>query len=334
MTRIDNAISVFNLTAIAAAFALAVLPRPADADQTVRVGKAVPSAFTFVPLDIGVKEGIFAKYGLEVDIINFTGDAKLQQGLTAGSIDFGLGSGPGMAFAVKGAPVRAVADYFGAPANIAVIVKEDSPIKKVADLKGKIMAVSTVGSLTAWLTQQIAIREGWGEDGIRIVATGGGPAMDSAILTGAVDAGMGSYETALTLQEKHRARPLVTMDKYEPRFITHVIYARQPLLDAQPGEVENFVKGFFATLDYMRAHRAKTIADADDVLHDGTAVMSQAFDREMPIMSKDGSFDPVALKVLKQSWVDLKILDSVPSDDQILTRRFVPVKIESARLAQ
>jgi NitT/TauT family transport system substrate-binding protein len=330
MTKSNNA--VFSLMAVA--LALAVSPRPADAAQTVHVGKAVPTAFTFVPLDIGVKEGIFAKYGIDVDIVNFTGDAKLQQGLTAGSIDFGLGSGPGMAFAVKGVPVRAVADYFGAPANIAVIVSEDSPIKTVADLRGKIMAVSTVGSLTAWLTQQIAIREGWGQDGIRIVATGGGPAMDSAIITGAVDAGMGSYETALTLHEKHRARPLVTMDKYEPRFITHVIYARQPLIDTEPGKIENFVKGFFATLDYMRTHRAKTIADADDVLHDGTAVMSQAFDREMPIMSKDGSFDPVALKVIKQSWVDLKILDSIPSDDEILTRRFVPVNLESARLAQ
>jgi hypothetical protein len=47
----------------------------------------------------------------------------------------------------------------------------------------------------------------------------------------------------------------------------------------------------------------------------------------MPIMSKDGTFDPEALKLIKESWVDLKILDKEPSDDQILTRRFVPVKV-------
>jgi len=310
--------------------ALAVVPGPADAADTVRVGKAVPTAFTFVPLDVGQKEGVFAKYGLDVQIVAFTGDAKLQQGLASDAIDFGLGSGPGMAFAVKGVPVRAVADYFGAPANIAVYVKEDSPIKTVADLKAKIMAVSTVGSLTEWLTRKISIREGWGEDGIRIVATGGGPAMDAAIVSGGVDAGMGSYETALTLQEQHRARPLVTMDQYAPRFITHVIYARQPLIDGKPALVAQFVKAFFATLDYMRAHRATTVADAVAVLHESKAVLGQAFDREMPIMSKDGSFDPEALKIIKESWVALKTLDAVPSDDQILTRRFVPVKLESA----
>ncbi|MGH7035361.1 MAG: hypothetical protein ACREFL_16635, partial [Stellaceae bacterium] len=120
-----------------------------------------------------------------------------------------------------------------------------------------------------------------------------------------------------------------TMDKFVPRFITHVIFARKALIDQNPKEVGTFVNAFFAVLDYMRTHRDKTIAIADDVLHDGKAVMSGAYDREMPIMSKDGTFDPVALKIIKQSWVDLKILDKEPSDDQILTRRFVPVKIAS-----
>ncbi|HEY3917088.1 MAG TPA: ABC transporter substrate-binding protein [Stellaceae bacterium] len=331
MNGLSDVFSRLGFAALAAALVAAAAPHAAAAAaETVRVGKAVPTAFTFVPLDIGNRQGIFSQYGLKVEIVNFTGDAKLQQGLTAGSIDFGLGSGPGMAFAAKGAPVRAVAAYFGAPANIAVTVKEDSPIKTVADLKGKVMAVSTVGSLTAWLTQQIAIREGWGQDGIRIVATGGGPAMTSAILSGSVDAGMGSYESALTLQEKHRARPLVTMDKFEPRFITHVIFTREALIASKPAEVESFVKAFFATLDYMRTHRTETIAIADDVLHDGKTVLDGAYDREMPIMSKDGRFDPVALKVIKQSWVAMKTLPAVPSDDQILSRRFVPVNVETA----
>lgn len=334
MQRMGAASFILRFGAIATALIAAGLPYRANAETTVTVGKAVPTAFTFVPLDIGVKEHVFAKYGLNVKIVDFTGDAKLQQGLASDAIDFGLGSGPGMAFAAKGSPVRAVADYFGAPANIAVTVKEGGPIKKVADLKGKVMAVSTVGSLTAWLTQQISLREGWGPNGIRIVATGGGPAMVSAIVSGSVDAGMGSYEEALKLQEQHRGFPLVTMDKYEPRFITHVIFARKELIDKKPDEVRNFVTAFFATLDYMRAHRATTIADADAVLHDGKTVMTEAYDQQMPIMSKDGRFDPVALKVLKQSWVDLKILPTEPSDDQILTREFVPVKFESAANAK
>ncbi len=327
MRAIRNAGIVLNLAA--ALIALGFAPRPADAADAVRVGKAVATAFTFTPLDIGIKEGVFAHYGLDVKAVNFTGDAKLQQGLAAGSVDFGLGSGPGMAFAVKGVPQRAVAAYFGAPVNIAVTVGENSPIKSVADLKGKVMAVSTVGSLTAWLTQRISIHEGWGQDGIKIVATGGGPAMTSAIISGAVDAGMGSYESALTLQEKHRGRPLVTMDEFVPRFITHVIFARKQLIDEKPATVERFVHGFFATLEWMRGHKEQTVAYADEVLNEGKTVLTGAYEREMPVMSKDGRFDPVALKTIKESWVALKTLPKIPNDDQFLTRKFVPVKLES-----
>ena len=313
-------------TVLIVAGALAV-PRAAQALETVHAGKAVAPGYVFTPLEIGEKEGIYAKYGLDVTSSAFTGDAKLQQALVAGSIDFGLGSGPGMAFAVKGAPVRAVAAYFGAPVDIAVAVKYDSPIKKVANLKGKLMSVSTVGSLTAWLTQRMSVHEGWGQDGIRIVATGGGPAMVSAIMTGAVDAGMGSYETALTLAEKHELRPLVTMDKFVPRFITHVIFARQELVDHDPAEVDSFVKGFFATLDWMRNHREQTIADADAVIHDGSKVMTETYDTETPLFSRTGEFDPAALKTIKESWLALHILATLPKDDQFLTRRFVPVKL-------
>jgi len=323
---LDNKGVPIGACALAAALVLTI-PRTAQALDTVHAGKAVAEGYVFTPLEIGAKEGIYAKYGLDVTSSAFAGDAKLQQALVGGSIDFGLGSGPGMAFAVKGAPVRAVAAYFGPPADIAITVKYDSPIRTVADLKGKLMAVSTVGSLTSWLTQQTSIHQGWGENGIRITATGGGPAMVSAIVTGAVDAGMGSYETALTLQEKHQLRPLVTMDKSVPRFITHVIFARQELVDKHPAEVDNFVKGFFATLDWMRHHRDETIADADAVVHDGPHVMASTYDAETPLFSKNGEFDAVALKTIKDSWLALHVLDTVPKDDQFLTRRFVPVKL-------
>src|ERR1700733_15008658 len=83
----------------------------------VTAGKAASVAWMFIPLDVGVAEGIFAKYGLDVSITSFGGDQKMQVGLASGSIDFGLGGGPAMGFVAKGAPVDAVAAFAGAPAN-------------------------------------------------------------------------------------------------------------------------------------------------------------------------------------------------------------------------
>lgn len=48
-------------------------------------------------------------------------------------------------------------------------------------------------------------------------------------------------------------------------------------------------------------------------------------------MSKDGRFDPVALKVPKESWISLKAPKFVRSNDQILTRQCVLGHLASAR---
>src|SRR6202162_421406 len=83
----------------------------AGANDQIHVGKAQGTAWTFLPVDIGIEQGFFAKQGLDVDSASLGGDAKVAQAGAAGSIDFGLGSGPGMAFAAKGSPAIAVAAF-------------------------------------------------------------------------------------------------------------------------------------------------------------------------------------------------------------------------------
>src|SRR4029077_20742954 len=97
-----------------------LLVAPANATEKLRVGKAVAFAWTFTPLDVGIQTGQFTKHGLEIEASAAAGDAKLQQALAADSLDIGIGSGPGMAFMAKGAPVKAVAVMAGAPRNMAV----------------------------------------------------------------------------------------------------------------------------------------------------------------------------------------------------------------------
>ena len=115
----------------------------ANAAEKLRVGRAVPQAFSFVPVDVGIKYGIFKKHGLEIESTAFAGDAKMQQAMAADSIDIALGSGPAMAFITKGAPVKAVAAFAGRPLLLVLAVRSDGSINKIADLKGKRVSVST-----------------------------------------------------------------------------------------------------------------------------------------------------------------------------------------------
>jgi len=295
------------------------------AADKVRVGKAVGTSWTFTPLDVGMHEGIFQKYGIELEIANFGGDAKLQQALAAESMDMGVGSGPSMAFVVKGAPVIAVAAFADAPLNIGIVVTADSPLKTIADLKGKLMAISTAGSLTEWLTKRVSAHEGWGPDGIRTASVGDTAQEASAIRAHQVDAFMGGTETGYRLEEAGEGRVLATMGPAVPHFVTHVVFARKALVASNPDIVNRFLKGFFASIAWMKAHKDESNAITAPLLHDSAAVMSQTYDQQISMLETDGQFDPEGLELIKQSFVDLKLLDKKPSDDQMLTRQFLPV---------
>lgn len=312
--------------AIAIGLLAGIAAHHAAAADKLHVGKSVGTTWTFIQLDVGVQQGIFESYGLDVEIVNFTGDARLQQGLVAGSVDFGLGSGPSMAFAVKGSPVVAVASFANEPRNISVTVPPDSPIKSVADLKGKLLAVSSSGSLTDWLAKRLAAHEGWGTEGMRRVAIGDAVQMTAALKSRQVDGLMGATENGYQLEERNEGRVLIGMEHYVPHFITHVIFANKQLVIEKPALVERFLKGFFASMAFVRANKEKTNAIASPVLHESAAVLNKTYDYELPMMGIDGQFDPQGLELIKDSFVEMGILETKPSDDQILTRRFLPVK--------
>lgn len=303
----------------------AVLTVKAFAGDEVRVGKAQGFIWDFLPADVGIARGIFAKYGLDVKITALAGDGTVQQALTADSIDFGLGSGPGMAFAVKGSPALAVAAIEGAPRDLCIIVGADSPIKTVADLKGKLVTVSTPNSLSDWLAKRLSIAEGWGQDGIRRLALGAAPARIAALRTKQTAADITGPEAGFVLEEKHEARILAPMDKYAPDFITHVVFARKELIAKNPDLVRRFLKGYFASIAYMKTHKEETDAVAVSALKETPTSASKTYDYLISALSDDGTFDPKAVQVLKQSFVEMSILKTLPSDGELFTTQFVPV---------
>src|SRR5208282_4378625 len=174
------------VTLFAAALAGALIAATAQATETLRVGKAVPEAFSFTPLDIGIRKGFFKGNGLDVEGSAFAGDAKLQQAMASDSIDIALGSGPALAFIVKGSPIKGVAAMAGPPLLLAIVVRPDGA-KTVADLKGKKISVSTAGSLTYWLVSETARRQGWGPNGIDVEPMGAMAGQIAALMRGDID---------------------------------------------------------------------------------------------------------------------------------------------------
>ena len=306
-----------------------IVPQPArSADlETVRVGRAVVDSWLFATLEVGQDAHIWEKYGLKIDIASFKGDGQLQQAMTAGSLDFGLGSGPAMGYRAKGVPAIAVAVMTQAPIDLGIMIPASSSIKSVADLKGKKIGVSTAGSLTDWLVHELSRRQGWGSEGIESMPMGTNEVRLSAMQTGQIAGSVGDVGLAYALEDQGKGKLLTSFGRFVEKFEAHVIFASDNFVNTKPDTVTRFLKGWFATVAYMKSHRAETIKSTQNTLHESTAVVSKIYDNDMPGMSLDGAFDAASVVAVAKSLKELGIMDNEPDPKTIYTSRFVPVKI-------
>ena len=318
MLRLIARLAVFGL-----AIALAV---PAHAAEKLRVGKAVPEAFSFVPLDIGVKKGFFQKYGIEAQSIAFAGDAKLQQAMASDSIELALGSGPAMAFIVKGAPIKAIAAMAGPPLLLTLVVRNDDTVKTVADLKGKRVSVSTVGSLTYWLVSETSRQQGWGPKGIAIAPMGATQPQIAALERREIDGMVTDISTALTLERSGKFRILMRFGDLVKDFHIHVIFATDRMIAQKPDAMRGFLKGWFETIAFMRANKAESVEIARAVIGKDADITARTYDALMPMFSDSGRFDPKALATLAGSFVELGLLPEKPDMSKLYTEQFLPAK--------
>lgn len=270
--------------AVAALAAIVTLVTGANtrADQKLRVGKAIQNSFTFGLLDVGIASGVFKKNGFEIEPTTFSGAAKLQQALTSNDIDFGLSTGQDLGFIAKGLPAMTVAAVTNAPLESVMIVGADSPIKTVADLKGKKIAVSNIRGYPSWLTIELSKHEGWGPDGMVLVATGSQPASVALLKTKQVDAWVGDIGTSIDLEEAHEGRILFNLGDYVPPFMNTALYATNALIKNHPDTVRGFVKAWFENIAWAREHRQETVAFLVPVLNLKPGTVDQIYGKLMP----------------------------------------------------
>lgn len=98
------------------------------------------------------------KQGLEVEYVKFPDVNAPTKAMAAGAIDFAIGASAGSALSVAtdGLPVSIV--LATQVADLDFVVLADSPVTKMADLKGKKIGMSPAGSATAAITSAILMK--------------------------------------------------------------------------------------------------------------------------------------------------------------------------------
>jgi ABC-type nitrate/sulfonate/bicarbonate transport system substrate-binding protein len=303
----------------------AVATAPASADTPLIVGKANPTSDAIIPVNIGDELGFFKKRGLDLKIVDFGGGSKMAQALAAGSIDIGDGAGTEMAFVAKGAPMLAVCESTGPAPFLGVGVPWDSPVKTLDDLKGKTIGVSSPGSFSDWSGRQLALKKGWGEDGVKTVAIGGGAASArAAFRTHLVDAAIGGTSQFLAFEETQDGRLIAPVSTFEGKVASGAIFASNKLMASNPDAIRAFVAAWIETADYMRAHKAETVKITARITQFSENVMSREYDLTIGMHTKDCRFDPESLATLKRSFREMKLVEGEPDMSKLYTEAYLP----------
>ncbi len=322
MRRVTRRASNTVFAALLLAATLVGVSGAAAADK-IRVGKSVVQPFAFAPLEIGTAEGIWAKHGLEVEVVIFAGDAKLQQGLVSDAVDFGLGSGPAMGFLAKGVQAKAVAAIANEPLSMGLVVGPASKIRTPQDLKGAKIGITTNGSLTYWLTRELSRQMGWGSEGIETVALGAiGPQL-AALKVGQVDGVIFSSSQGYGLEAKNEGRLLLEFGTYIKNFHTHVIFATDNMIEHKPNQVRRFLAGWKDVIAFMAANKDETVRIARQVTGLDEAIERREYDDVMPMMSRDLHFRPKALDVIGDLFPEMGIMPAKPDMRTLYTEEFL-----------
>jgi ABC-type phosphate/phosphonate transport system substrate-binding protein len=202
--------------ALAAAASL-LGPSMASAQQTIRVGWTIPAEESKYWMMRRPEQFPDLGKGYKVEWVQFQGTAPMVQAMAAGALDCSTQGVLSMAQGAIQANLETyiVAQHVGEkPGSFSVYwaVKEDSPIKTIADMKGKSVGINVFGSGIYGPMALLLKRNGVdAEKDIKLVETGF-PASEDAIRSGRVDVGVLNQPFAARAEAKGGLRKLFALE--------------------------------------------------------------------------------------------------------------------------
>jgi len=217
------------------------------------------------------KPELGANYGkaYSLEPTHFAGSDKRMQAFAAGAIDIGSGSGGGALFAAAdGITMKLVASLSRESTKgdftTSFLVLADSPIKTIADLKGKTVSVngfSTAGEL--WLRTALE-RHGMSETDVTVVPIAF-PAMGQSLKSGRIDVGEFPQPFAALAAKDMKVRTLFTSKEGAPFDEELIVLMAQPSFLAQHPEA---VRAFLADLQSATLFYVEHPVEARQILLD------------------------------------------------------------------
>jgi NitT/TauT family transport system substrate-binding protein len=212
--------------------------------------------------------GYFRDEGLDVEISQIAGASKVLEAIVGGSADVGGGVyEQAIQMAEEHRDVISFVSLLRSP-NFALVALPDGGVKSIADLKGRIAGVSSVGSPSQVYLNHLLKAAGVPVDSVSATTVGMGATAAAAVEHGQVQAAI-LFGSAITALQARRPDTVILADTRTPEGLRAVfgvddypascLLAREPWLRANSEVAKKMARATLRSLAWIREHSAEEI---------------------------------------------------------------------------
>jgi ABC-type nitrate/sulfonate/bicarbonate transport system substrate-binding protein len=254
----------------ACAAAASLVATAASAQETIRVGWTIPAEES--KYWMMRRPEAFPAIGKDYKIewTQFQGTAPMVQAMVAGALDCSTQAPLSLENGAINANLQAyiVAQHVGEkPGSFSVYwaVKDDSPIKTIADLKGHTVGTNVFGSGILGPMFLLLKKNGVDpEKDIKMVETGF-PGSEDAIRSGRVDVGVLNQPFAARAEAKGGLRKLFALSDQQQNIVHILEVCRKDFVDKNPELARKYVRDLTAGMKKAMANREETLKVVSEI---------------------------------------------------------------------
>ncbi len=316
------------LAAGTVALAAHVIRAPAArAQQTaVKVGTAVLGDYALAgPFILAVEKGFFHSEGLDAEFVPFRGGPNLVKAVIAGEILLGAaGSTDIFVFRDAGMPLKMVATQTEGN-HFTLNVAPD--IQKIADLRGKAIGCTAVGSTTWVFARMTAKHAGLDPDrDVKVVALGGLDAQLAALSRKEIAAYIWGDGGAVA-QLQGKSKVLTRLDTVTPRWISQIQYVSEDAIQKQAETIRKAMRAVFHAQRLMVSNTDEVAPIIAKKIGWSPEAVLAAHKISGPLMSHDGTMSIEALGTMQQVLLEYGVIKKKLPAEEYVARQFTPVRL-------
>jgi ABC-type nitrate/sulfonate/bicarbonate transport system substrate-binding protein len=314
------------LTRSGAALLAAGAPRIASGQTAVKVGTAVLGDYSLAgPFIVAADKGFFRTENLAVEYIPFRGGPNLVKAVIANEILLGAaGATDILVFREAGMPLKMVATQTeGNHFTLNVALDVQGP----ADLKGKAIGVTSVGSTTWVFARMFAKAQGWDPDkDVKVVALGG---LDAQI------AALSRKETAAyvwgdggaVMQLAGKSKVLLRLDTVTPKWISQIQYVSEESIKRNAESIRKVMKAVFSAAKFMHDQPQDAAEIVAKKIGWSPEAVLAAHKISGPLFSLNGQVSLEALSSMQEVMLESGVIKKKLPIEEHVAREFFPVRL-------